>query len=368
MSSKTALRRHVRAGAENRPGIYRMFGPGDEPLYVGKSVRLRTRLLSYFRAPRGEKPWELIRDTQRIEWDYIPNEFFALISEMKLIQRWQPRFNVQHKRRRIYAFVKVTREQAPRVLPVTRITEDGATYYGPFPRVRALARTVREVAHVLGLRDCPATTPVFFDDQLEIFDAGRAPRCLRADLRSCLAPCCGRPTSVQYGDAVQLARRFLEGRAEAPLADLERQMNEAAARMDFEYAALLRDRLERLRAFSDEMVAFRGRVEDLTFVYRVPGFEGDDRVYLIRRGRIRKEVSLPKGKKARLAVARAVEEVYGEKDLGPGGLKPQEAAEILLVARWFRLNPEERRRTVAPDVWLAEQMGSRTRGRPVPTQ
>jgi excinuclease ABC subunit C len=329
-----------------------MYGPGDETLYVGKSVKLRTRLLSYFRAPRGEKSWELINETARIEWDYIPNEFYALIREMKLIQRWQPRFNVQHKRRRIYAFVKVTREPAPRVLPVTRISEDGATYYGPFPRVRALAETIREIVHVLGLRDCPANTPVFFDDQLEMFEAGRVPYCIRAELRSCLAPCCGSPTAGQYRAAVELARRFLEARADAPLANIERQMAEASARLDFEYAALLRDRLERLKAFRDELVAFRGRVEDLTFLYKVPGFEGDDRVYLIRRGRIRKELPLPKGKRARRSVARAVEAVYGETDLGPAGLDPQEAAEILLVARWFRLKPEERRRTVKPEVWI----------------
>jgi excinuclease ABC subunit C len=315
-------------------------------------VKLRTRLLSYFRAPRGEKPWELIRETARIEWDYIPNEFFALIREMKLIQRWQPRFNVQHKRRRMYAFVKITREPAPRLLPVTRIIEDGATYYGPFPRVRAVAEVVREIAHVLGLRDCPASTPVFFDDQLEVFEAGRVPHCIRADLRSCLAPCCGRPTAGEYRRAVELARRFLEGNAAAPLADLERQMAEAAARLDFEYAALLRDRLERLHGFRDELVAFRGRVQDLTFLYKVPGFEGDDRVYLIRRGRIRREMPLPKGRKARAAVSRAVESVFGETDPGPAGLEPQDAAEILLVARWFRLRPEQRRRTVPPDVWL----------------
>jgi hypothetical protein len=91
-----------------------MYGLGDEPLYVGKSVRLRTRLLSYFRAPRGEKAWELIQETSRIEWDYSPNEYFSLIQEMKLIQRWQPHFNVQHKHRRMYSFVKITREPAPR--------------------------------------------------------------------------------------------------------------------------------------------------------------------------------------------------------------------------------------------------------------
>ncbi|MCG6958006.1 MAG: UvrB/UvrC motif-containing protein [Gemmatimonadetes bacterium] len=355
MHSNSALREQVRSQAEDRPGVYRFFGPGEELLYVGKSVRVRTRLLSYFRAPRGDKAWELVNEASRVAWDYIPNEFAALVREMKLIQRWQPRFNVQHKRRRIYAFVKVTREPAPRLLPVTRVVDDGATYYGPFPRVVALLRTVREVCHVLGLRDCPGTTPIFFDDQLEIFNAKRPPRCLRADLRSCLAPCCGRTSSAEYRKAVETARRFLEGRAEAPLHEVEERMREAAERMDFEYAALMRDRHERLRAFRDDLVAFRGRVEDLTFVYRVPGFRGDDRLYLLRRGRIQRDLPYPKGRKARERAAQAIDDVYGERDLGPGGLEPEDAAEILLVARWFRLHPEERRRTLSPERWLEEK-------------
>ena len=355
MYANPTLREHIRATAENRPGVYRMFGPGEELLYVGKSVHVRTRVLSYFRAPRGEKAWELIRETARIEWDYIPNEFYALIREMKLIQQWQPRFNVQHKRRRIYAFVKVTNEAAPRVLPVTRVAEDGATYYGPFPRVKRLAHVVRELAQVLGLRDCPGNTPVFFDDQLEMFGSGRVPSCVRADLRTCLAPCCGRPTSGEYMEAVKLAQRFLEGRAEKPLAGLEERMSRAAADMNYEYAALLRDRIERLRGFRDELVGFRGTMEGLSFVYRVPGFAGDDRIYLIRHGRIRKELRYPKGRAGRARVADAIDQVYGELDLGPGALAPQEAAEILLVARWFRLKPKERKRTVKPDVWLKER-------------
>ena len=336
-----------------------MFGPDDELLYVGKSVHLRTRMLSYFRASKGEKAWDLMAECARIEWEYIPNEFFALIREMKLIQQWQPRYNVQHKRRRIYTFVKVTREAAPRVLPVTRIVEDGATYYGPFPRVQEVAITVRELAHVLGVRDCPATTPMFFQDQLEIFDPERSPGCIRADLRTCLGPCCGRTSASEYRDAIELVRRFLEGRAAEPLADLERRMHDAAARLEFEYAGILRDRLERLRFFRDELVAFRGRVEDLTFVYKVPGFDGDDRLYLIRRGRIRKELSQPRGRRERVTVDRIVEEVYAEVETGPAALQPQDAAEILLVARWFRMKPEERRRTVKPERWLRREKKTR---------
>ncbi len=352
MHANPALREQIRARAENRPGVYRMYGPGNELLYVGKSVHVRSRLLSYFRADKGEKAWELIREAAHADWEYIPNEFAALIHEMKLIQRWQPRFNVQHKRKRIYAFVKITREIAPRVVPVTRVVEDGATYYGPFPRVGALARTVRELAHVLGLRDCPSTTPIYFDDQLEIFRGGLPPRCLRADLRTCLGPCCGQTSSVTYAGVVRVARRFLEGRAEGPLREIEASMRKAADRRDFEYAALLRDRLDRLGRFRDDLVAFRGRVEDLSFVYTVPGFAGNDRLYLIRKGRIRRSLAHPKGRIARERVARAIDDVYTEADPGPAGLSPEDAAEILLVAQWFRLHPDERRRTVKPERWL----------------
>ncbi len=115
---------------------------------------------------------------------------------------------------------------------------------------------------------------------------------------------------------------------------------------------LLRDRLERLRHFRDELLAFRGRVEDLTFTYRVPGFRGDDCIYLMRRGRIRKDLPYPKGARARERLARQIEEVYGETDPGLSGLEPEEAAEILLVARWFRMNPRERQRTMTPEEWL----------------
>ncbi len=349
-----ALREFVRTYAENRPGIYQMLGEGEHPLYVGKSVHVRSRLLSYFTASPEQKASKVIREASRIRWEYVPNEFAALVREMKLIQRWRPRFNVQHKGKRAYAFVKITAEAAPRLVPVTRILADGSTYFGPFPAVGAVAQTVRELAHAIGLRDCSSATPVFFGEQLEIFSGGRVPLCMRADLGSCLAPCCGRTTSEDYLAKVRTTRRFLEGTDDAPLRDLEAQMEEASRRMDFEYAALLRDRLERLGAFQKRLAAFRGRVESLSFVYRVPGFNGDDRIYLIRRGRIRKELRLPRSRAQRLRTGEAVEQVFSSAEKGLAALRPLEAAEILLVARWFELNPKELGRTTPPEEWLAD--------------
>ncbi len=332
-----------------------MYGPDDGLLYVGKSIRVRTRLLSYFRSPKGEKPGELIREARRIDWDYVPDEFGALVREMRLIQRHRPRYNVQHKRKRAYAFVKVTREPAPRVLPVTRVADDGAVYYGPFPKVGRVAHTIRDLGQVLGLRDCPGSTPIHFGDQLEIFGGPRAPRCLRADLGTCMAPCCGRVEAAAYQARVKQAQRFLEGRGKAPLHRLLEMMTGAASRMDFEYAALLRDRLERLRRFQEELTAFQGEVARLTFVYRVPGFRGADRIYLIQRGLVREALALPKNAPGRQRAAERIRAVYEEPLPGPRGLSAHEAAEILLVARWFRLKPRELTRTRPPEEWLAER-------------
>ncbi|MBW3535550.1 MAG: GIY-YIG nuclease family protein [Gemmatimonadetes bacterium] len=352
MRPSSALRAHVRSHAEDRPGVYRMYGEGGRLLYVGKSVRVRSRILSYFSAPRGEKAAELIREARRVAWEYVPNEFEALVREMKLIQRHRPQYNVQHKRKRAFAFVKVTREPAPRVIPVSRVSDDDALYFGPFPRVRRVADTVRELAYVLQLRDCPATSPIVFEDQTEIFAGSRGPRCLRGELGTCLAPCCGRTSAAAYGERVRLAVRYLEGRGRGVLDVLTRQMDEAAGRLDFEHAATLRDRAERLRALREELTGWKGQVESLTFLYRVPGSRGDDRVYLLRRGRIAATAEHPRTPEAHAAVARLVEEVYGRPDPGPGALSPEGAAEVMLVSRWFQRRPKEMGRAVGPRDWL----------------
>jgi excinuclease ABC subunit C len=346
------LREHVRHHAEDRPGVYRMMGSQDKVLYVGKSVRVKSRLLSYFRAAPGEKAQKLIREASDIVWDYVPNEFSALVKELRLIKQWRPRFNVEHKRRRRYAFIKVTRELAPRVIPVSRTAPDKGLYFGPFPRPRDLALSLRELSHLLTLRDCPGTVPMFFGDQLEFFQRGRTPRCLRAETESCLAPCCGGCSSADYLAQVEVARRFLEGRTRAPLRMLAEEMDRASNALDFEYAALLRDRLHRLDTLQKELVAFRGRVEGLSFVYRVPGFRGEDRLYLIRKGLVVDELPYPKTRRARSLAGQRVEEVFGNGSPAPASLSPVQAAETLLVARWFRLRAKEIRRTLSPEEWL----------------
>ncbi len=348
------LRGWVREHAENRPGVYRMYAADGRILYVGKSVRVRTRLLSYFRAEPGEKPAELIRETARIRWDYIPDEFGSLVREMRLIQRRRPKYNVQHKRKRAYAFVKITAERAPRVLPVSAVSDDRALYYGPFPRVGRVSQTIRDLAHSLGLRDCAGATPIHFADQLDIFGlADRTPLCMRAELGSCMGPCAGLVSARDYLRRLDEARRFLENRSRTPLHRIQARMEEAAGRLDFEYAAILRDRLERLRIFQEELTAFRGHVESLRFIYRARGHGGRDRLYLIRAGRIRDHLPVPAGLDAMARARARIADAFEGPDPGPGALSAHDAAEVLLVARYFRLRQEELVRTLKPESVLA---------------
>jgi excinuclease ABC subunit C len=342
--SPTELRADVRAGCENRPGVYRMLGPGDEVLYVGKSVRVRTRLMSYFRADRGDKAADIISNTHRIDWEYTPGDFAALLLEMRSIQQWRPPFNVEHKRDRVFCFVKLTREEAPRLLVVREVLDDGAIYFGPFRGPQRVREVVREIRDLLELRDCAASTRMRFADQLDLFGADPQPLCMRADVRKCIAPCAGRCTKAEYSAQVELARRFLDGDADIPLTILRKRMDAAADRLQFEYAGELRDRMHRLEDARAELVSLRGFIESLSFVYEVPGHAGDNRAYIIRRGSIREERPAPKDDVEREALTERARRLLQRRETY-ARVAPTQAAEILLLARWFRLRPHELQRT-----------------------
>jgi excinuclease ABC subunit C len=342
------LRADVRAAAENRPGVYRMIGPGDRVLYIGKSIRVRTRLLSYFREPAGTKAEEIIRNTNRIEWDYAASEFGALLTEMKSIKRCRPPYNVVHKRDRNFCFIRLTAESAPRLQAVPRVRADGSRYYGPFAGPERVKLAVREIADALELRDCAKDTPVHFADQLDFFSGdGRVPLCLRADLGRCLAPCAARCTRTDYLERAANALQFLVGEADVPLELLRERMQTAVYRLNFEYAAVVRDRIQRLEEIRDELAALRGTIESLSFLYRVEGGDGD-RLYVIRKGLVLADVPAPADPSARIAFRRRAERLLTETTRGLESVGAAEATEILMIARWFRQRPGEMERTWRP--------------------
>ena len=215
-SELEAMRAHVRANAADRPGVYRMLSADGEIVYVGKSKQVRSRLLSYFRCEYPEeKGARILREARSIDWEYCPSEFAALVTELRLIKRLRPRYNVMMKSdARHYAFIKISAPPAPKLVVVRTATgtDHTETYYGPFHGARQLEEATRELSDALGLRDCAKDVPMRFSDQGELFGAPqRTPGCIRFEIGKCLGPCIGGTSIAQYDERVRLARRQLAG-------------------------------------------------------------------------------------------------------------------------------------------------------------
>ncbi|MGH7474782.1 MAG: nuclease [Longimicrobiales bacterium] len=346
VGQRAALREQVRTHAENRPAVYRMLGPAGMVLYVGKSIRVRSRLLSYLCAPADQKASEIITHTERIAWTYVNDEFAALLEELRLIRRFRPPLNVHQKNQPGLAFLQISAQPAARVLAVAQPTPRNRGVFGPVRgRLRAAA-VVRELNDLLELADCPSRVALRFADQYELFRTQPdPPRCWRAETLRCLAPCASGCTEATYHDRVALARAFLNGMSDAPLDLLRARMQAAAAGMHYEYAAQLRDRWDRLANARDEIVRLRQELASLSFLYRVDGFDGA-RSYVIRSGIVARAFGPVRTAAERRAAERELRRAARQPDPRLDRLDADQVAEMMLVARWFRFRPEERARTV----------------------
>src|SRR5262249_17722846 len=239
----SALRSRVRLDCPRRPGAYGMLDQRGELIYVGKAKCLRSRLLSYFRPKsRDPKAGHIIAQTRVLVWEVLPTDFSALLRELELIRRWQPRFNVQGQpRRRRPLWLCLGRRPAPHVFVAPRIPSTAASAYGPLPggmRVRAAARRLNDWFR---LRDCPKPQTMTFAGQQDLFPLALVAGCIRHEIGSCLAPCAAGCTHADYLDKVRQTRAFLDGSDRAPLVELQRDMLAASSAQQFERAAALRD-------------------------------------------------------------------------------------------------------------------------------
>ena len=228
-------------------------------------------------------------------------------------------------------------------------SEDGGVYYGPFLGAQRVGEAARELSDVLGLRDCPLDRRMYFSDQQELFQiAPRTPGCIRLEIRKCLGPCVAACTVADYDERVALARAFLDGADDGPMRTLRGQMEACAERLEFERAGAYRDKLRRLEDLREQFARLRFAVETLSFVYTVPGHEGDDRVYLVRRGRVRHEQAAPRSAAERRQLAARVAELFGATEHAGAGVPSHEIDELLLLSSWFRRFPEQLAQTRSP--------------------
>jgi excinuclease ABC subunit C len=341
------LRRAVRAHGPRLPGVYGWVDAAGELIYVGKARSLRSRLFSYFRPSRDEKAGKIVQEARGLVWEVAADEFAALLRELELIRRWQPRFNVQGQpRRHRRCYVCLGRRPAPYAFVVNKPTRTALACFGPVPGVRRAREAARRLNDWYRLRDCPQKQAMIFADQRELFPVLHTPGCIRHDIGSCLGPCAAACTQPDYAFHVQAALDFLDGKDSTPLEALERDMNAASAALQFERAAVLRDRLDGLRWLWRHLERLRQAVQG-SFVYPVTGHDGVLTWYLIRHGLVRAVVPLATDEARRQHALATLEEVFEAPTVpGPPGL--DEVDGVLLVAGWFARHRDERQRVIEP--------------------
>jgi excinuclease ABC subunit C len=324
-----------------------MLNAVGELIYVGKAKDLRARLLSYFR-PRSRDPkaGRIVHQARGLVWEPASSEFAALLRELELIRRWQPRFNVQGqptRRRRCY--VCLSRHPAPYLHLTIRPSARGVACYGPVPASRRAREAIRYLNDLFRLRDCPQSQEMVFADQGELFPVVRAAGCIRHEIGTCLGPCAAACSQREYAEQVRHARAFLEGRDSRALNSIERTMAAASERLDFERAAALRDKLEVLRWLSERVTFMRRARAAHSFIYPVVGRDSAVVWYLIHQGQVRSAIPGPRDAGQRTAAAELIASLYRKGRL-PQRVPSEEIDGILLVAGWFRRHPGERRRTI----------------------
>jgi excinuclease ABC subunit C len=256
---------HYAKVAPSRPGVYRMLDGRGDVLYVGKAKNVKKRIAAYAR-PTGldTRIERMIASTRTIEFVITRTETEALLLEANLIKRLRPRFNVVLRDDKSFPYILITSDHwAPQILKHRGARARPGHYYGPFASVWAVNRTINALQRAFLLRAC---SDPFFES--------RTRPCLLYQIKRCSAPCTKEIEFPDYSALVREANDFLSGRSKKVKDQLADEMEKASAALDFERAAIYRDRLAALSAIqSHQGVNPRGVEEaDVFAVYQQGGF------------------------------------------------------------------------------------------------
>lgn len=237
---RAAITRFVKH-APSAPGVYRMIDAKGEVLYVGKAKNIKKRVTSYTR-PVGHdgRITRMIAATVTMEFVSTATETEALLLEANLIKRLRPRFNVLLRDDKSFPYIIITSDHwAPQILKHRGARTRKGHYYGPFANAGAVNRTINALQRAFLLRSCSDS---FFES--------RTRPCLLYQIKRCSAPCTQEIDFAGYSALVREANEFLSGRSKAVHEELATEMDTAAAAMDYERAAIYRDRLAALSAIT----------------------------------------------------------------------------------------------------------------------
>ena len=230
--------------APTSPGVYRMLNAANDVLYVGKAKNVKKRLSSYARAnaPQPARILRMIAATASVEIVSTTTETEALLLEANLIKQLRPRFNVQLRDDKSFPYILITGDHwAPQILKHRGAQSRPGRYFGPFASAGAVNRTITALQRAFLIRSC---TDGFFES--------RTRPCLLYQIRRCAGPCTGEIDFPGYTELVREATDFLSSRSDAVKQQLAGEMERASSELEFETAALYRDRLAALSAIQSQ--------------------------------------------------------------------------------------------------------------------
>ena len=234
LEAGVAAIRETLATLRPKPGVYRMCDTRGDVLYVGKARALKNRVANYTQVDRLPlRLQRMVSQTRSMEIITTNSEAEALLLEAQLIKRFRPPYNVLLRDDKSFPFILLRADhEFPRIMKHRGARKAKGNYYGPFASAGSVNTTINALQKLFLLRSC---TDSFF--------SRRDRPCLLYQIKRCSAPCVGRIDEQGYGELVQQAKDFLGGKSSAVQQQIEQQMQKAAEALDFETAAMLRDRL-----------------------------------------------------------------------------------------------------------------------------
>ena len=238
------------------PGVYIMRNKDDKVIYVGKAKKLKNRVSQYFQNTANHTPKTRVMVSHIDHFDVIvaASEFEALVLECSLIKRYSPKYNILLKDDKGYPYLRLDmREIYPQITMVSKISDDGAGYYGPYGS-RGITQDVMEAIRLtLKLPGCKKEFPR---------DIGKDRPCLNYHMNQCAGWCQAGKSSVEYRALVEQARQLLLGNYKDVASEIKDQMLAAAENLEFELAANLRDRLKSVEALGQKQLVTAGTLAD----------------------------------------------------------------------------------------------------------
>ena len=231
------------------PGIYKYYDARGILIYVGKAKCLKKRIASYFTKNQNSfKTIELVQKIDRIEFTIVDSEQDALLLENSLIKQYKPRYNILLKDDKGYPYLVIKKERFPRVFSTWKKYNDGSIYLGPFTSKGTVREVLSFIKQFIPLRTCKLNL------SKENIDKNKFKPCLEYHLGNCLAPCAAQQTEDDYLDSLEQLKNMLKGNMGQLMGHLKKQMQAHAEALDFEKAAYLKNKIERLQTYQEKSV------------------------------------------------------------------------------------------------------------------